>query len=201
MCIVLTKSKLIGKSSEDAGTNQVGYRTWINEPTDKGDVKLSNYTTSSINLPKASGSSGYWHAYITPYSADLSTLYGTTYSDFKSGNSYNARLESELSRILNAEPALRGQALTKLNVELDGNSIPNPGRYYINATQISTDNNNVKTIYTQDTNTGKMKDIDAVDIYDIIVNNYFHHSIYKKSLLHLKYLLNKPFQKTEKNIN
>lgn len=189
MCIVLTKSKLIGRSPEDSDNNNVGYRTWINEPTDKGDVKLSNYNTAGITLPKAFNTSDYWHAYISPYTASLSTLYGTEYSTFKSTNSFNARLQSALSRILNTNGALSGQALTKLNVYLDDDNIPEPGKYYINASQLD-----IKTIedeethepsiskiaYTQNSTTGKMDEIFPVYIDDIIVNNYFHHSVYKE---------------------
>ena len=189
MCIVLTKSTLIGKSSEDTENNQVGYRTWITDSSNNGDVKLSSYSTAGITLPKAFNTSGYWHAYISPYDSGSSTLYGSDYGSFKTTNSFNARLKSALSTILSSNPALSGQALTKLNVYLDSNSIPEPGRYYINASQLDvrtvedeeTQQVSVQRIaYTQDTNTGKMGVINSVYIKDIIVNNYFHHSIYKE---------------------
>jgi hypothetical protein len=153
MCIVLTKSSLIGKQSTDIENSQVGYRLWVEDTEGNGDVKLSPYTTEGVaagsldTLPIAYNTQDYWYAYLSPYDIEGSTIYGTSYAQFKNNKSFNARLKNVLSHDIPAiNPILENQTLTKLNVELDDNGVPIPGSYYINAAQLG-----VNTIIDQET--------------------------------------------------
>ena len=205
MAIVLTKSKFVGRQSEESegSSEKVGYRLWEDDNTYTNGKKLSTTYQILSNIPKAfstEADADYWFAYISPHSDSAQTLYGGSYASFQATDSYDARLKKFLNGVDGngnvVDPTLgilgksqySDQTLSKLNAYIDDNHYPVPGKYYINATQIirqkGEDPNThqdvyIDKIYTQSTKDGELKEIDSVDIDDIIVNNYFHHSVYK----------------------
>lgn len=172
--IVLTKSEWVGKDKTKAGK----YFAWT-QNTD-GTYKLDSGHDGPA-IPTAYNDSDYYSASI-----DCVSNSGSSYSDFINNTCYEVKLKQFLGEL----PSYYSDTtLAKLNIVRDAAGYPNiEKKYYINAAKIVHDSDFSNTkVYTQksvqdstDDNLGLMEEIQETTIYDDIVNNYFHHTIYKK---------------------
>ena len=178
--ICLTKSEWEGKDSAKKG--KWYYWTNVDDAVDEfGETVKGAELTQYLDGQEGNGIS-----IPSSYEATITDTYITSgnifdrsdndlYGHYLDNYEYNHLLETFLGGQSNKE------ALTKLNVAVEDTGSnptykPIEGSYYINATYYD---NKEHQAYTQESQNGKLKPINAVSINDIIVNNYFHYPVYK----------------------
>lgn len=179
--VILTNTRWVGKINQKDGENLAGkVLFWKKEnnnvikdtPNNKyQEVSYSGNTTATPHY----NNDKYYEALIDGITS-------TNYQNFIEESSYDIKLKEKLQDIIKTYPGYTNDVLSKLNIEKADNDgylkIPTSGKYYINAIGKSQEGK----IQSKSSFTGKLFNIEAIEIPDYIVNNYFHYPVYKKFL-------------------
>ncbi len=181
--IVLTKSNWTGVEKAHEGQ----YQVW--EQDGEGKIKLDtgwkDYSWinpsaggTEYNIPKAYPDTNYYEAIVSRKYAPEDNI---PFENFLAEYEYSTYLETTLNQII-GKTKQEGREISetellttpyKLNIYRT-NGLPEEGRYLVNC------NNIINGVYYTTNLRGELQKIDAVELNDDLVNNYFHYPIIKE---------------------